>query len=123
MVEDGYLQLECELDRFVEKPSARDAAAYYESGEYLWNAGLFMVRPSVWLDAMRACRPDILEACESAVAKGARGRTRRGGQAASRAARECGRGRTDGESHEIATGEHGRYRSPFAARNAQGRLS
>ena len=52
---------------FAEKPDAETAAAYLEAGDYLWNSGLFLVRASVWLRAMQACRPDILQACEQAM--------------------------------------------------------
>jgi mannose-1-phosphate guanylyltransferase len=38
---------------FVEKPSAAVAASYVEAG-YLWNAGMFVVRPGVLLDLLAA---------------------------------------------------------------------
>ncbi len=53
---------------FVEKPDATTAQEYLASGDYLWNAGIFMVRASVWMALLRASRPDIAEACESAYA-------------------------------------------------------
>lgn len=52
---------------FVEKPDGAMAAAYLASGQYLWNGGLFMVRACQWLAAVRACRPDILQACSDAM--------------------------------------------------------
>lgn len=52
---------------FVEKPDGETASAYLASGQYLWNGGLFMVRAGRWLAAVRACRPDILEACSDAM--------------------------------------------------------
>ena len=58
----------CLIARFVEKPDLATAQAYLQQGCYLWNSGLFMLRASVWLAAMAACRPDILAACESAWA-------------------------------------------------------
>ena len=61
-----------EVQNFVEKPDQETAASYLAAGNYLWNSGLFMVRASVWLKAMQHCRPDILQACSSAMEKGQR---------------------------------------------------
>jgi mannose-1-phosphate guanylyltransferase/mannose-6-phosphate isomerase len=58
------------IARFVEKPDLKTAQAYLAEGNYLWNSGLFMVRASVWLAALKVCRPDILAACDSAWAAG-----------------------------------------------------
>ena len=55
------------LSRFVEKPQREVAQAYLDSGEYLWNSGLFVLRASVWLAALKLCRPDILAACQEAL--------------------------------------------------------
>ena len=57
---------------FAEKPDAATAQRYLDSGEYLWNSGLFMVRASVWLHALAHCRADILQACEQAMAQAVR---------------------------------------------------
>ena len=46
----------------------RDSA----SGAYLWNAGIFAVKASVWLDAIGEFRPDIFKACERAYRQGKR---------------------------------------------------
>jgi len=54
------------IARFVEKPDLATAQSYLEAGNYLWNSGLFMMRASVWLEAIAVCRPDILTACETA---------------------------------------------------------
>ena len=58
------------LARFVEKPKREVAETYVDSGEYLWNSGLFVMRASVWLAALESCRPDILAACRQALAEG-----------------------------------------------------
>jgi mannose-1-phosphate guanylyltransferase / mannose-6-phosphate isomerase len=63
---DGALR----IARFVEKPDAATAQTYLDQGNYLWNSGLFMVRASVWLAALKLCRPDILAACDTAWAQG-----------------------------------------------------
>ena len=58
------------IARFVEKPNLQTAQAYLDDGSYLWNSGIFMMRASVWLDAMAVCRPDILAACKTAWGQG-----------------------------------------------------
>ncbi|MBP6008832.1 MAG: mannose-1-phosphate guanylyltransferase/mannose-6-phosphate isomerase [Rhodoferax sp.] len=58
------------IARFVEKPDLATAQAYLADGSYLWNSGLFMMRASVWLAAMKTCRADILAACQSAWDQG-----------------------------------------------------
>ena len=55
-----------ELRAFVEKPDLSTARAYLESGDYLWNSGIFLMRSSVWLRELERCRPDIARACISA---------------------------------------------------------
>jgi mannose-1-phosphate guanylyltransferase len=40
------------VKEFVEKPSAPVAAQYVTSGDYRWNAGMFVVRPTVLLDLL-----------------------------------------------------------------------
>lgn len=51
------------LNAFVEKPDLQTAAEYLHSGEYLWNSGLFVMKASVWLDAIARYRPDIDAQC------------------------------------------------------------
>jgi mannose-1-phosphate guanylyltransferase/mannose-1-phosphate guanylyltransferase/mannose-6-phosphate isomerase len=53
--------------RFVEKPDLATAHAYLESGDYLWNAGIFLMRAETYLDALEAHAPDILSAARSAI--------------------------------------------------------
>lgn len=52
---------------FTEKPNLSLATHYVESGDYLWNSGLFMLRASIWLKAIELSRPDILSACQAAM--------------------------------------------------------
>lgn len=47
------------VEEFVEKPDAERAAAYVASGEYRWNAGMFVARASVLLDLLAAEHPDL----------------------------------------------------------------
>ncbi|WP_431484856.1 mannose-1-phosphate guanylyltransferase/mannose-6-phosphate isomerase [Pseudomonas solani] len=50
------------VERFVEKPDRGTAQAYLDEGGYYWNAGLFVLKASVWLAALESFRPDILQA-------------------------------------------------------------
>jgi mannose-1-phosphate guanylyltransferase/mannose-6-phosphate isomerase len=69
----GYLRAAGDyVEQFVEKPDAETARGYFASGNYLWNAGIFAVRASVWIDAIGNLRPDILRACERAYRQGKR---------------------------------------------------
>ena len=52
---------------FVEKPDAATAEQYLETGEYLWNSGLFMLRASVWLKAIAHFEPEMLSQCTLAL--------------------------------------------------------
>jgi mannose-1-phosphate guanylyltransferase/mannose-6-phosphate isomerase len=73
--ETGYGYIRGDGDyvlEFCEKPNADKAREYFASGKYLWNAGIFAVRASVWIDAIGAFRPDILKACERACRQGKR---------------------------------------------------
>jgi mannose-1-phosphate guanylyltransferase/mannose-6-phosphate isomerase len=54
--------------RFVEKPDLPTAQAYLASGDYAWNAGIFVLKASTWLAALKRFRPDILAACQAAWA-------------------------------------------------------
>lgn len=53
---------------FVEKPNQAKAEAYLKEGNYFWNAGMFVLRASVWLKALQSFRPDITQACHAAWA-------------------------------------------------------
>ena len=60
------------IEAFVEKPDAQTAQQYFDSKNYLWNAGIFAVRASVWIDAIGSFRKDILAAVERAYRQGQR---------------------------------------------------
>ena len=57
------------IQSFAEKPTLELAQSYLESGQYLWNSGLFMVRADQWLKAMAALQPNMLKACQNAIDK------------------------------------------------------
>jgi mannose-1-phosphate guanylyltransferase / mannose-6-phosphate isomerase len=61
-----------QIARFVEKPNLATAQAYLDDGSYYWNGGIFMLLASTWKRAIGLCRPDILMACEAALAEGSR---------------------------------------------------
>ena len=54
------------VERFVEKPDAQTAQTYLADGNYLWNSGMFVMRASTWLAALKEFRPDIFGATETA---------------------------------------------------------
>lgn len=53
---------------FVEKPNYEKALSYLADGNYLWNAGIFLLKASVWLRALRLCAPMIEQTCRAAFA-------------------------------------------------------
>ncbi len=54
------------VERFVEKPNELTAKQYLEEGGYFWNGGMFVLKASVWLNALKEFRPDIFGATETA---------------------------------------------------------
>ncbi|MBI5270554.1 MAG: mannose-1-phosphate guanylyltransferase/mannose-6-phosphate isomerase [Burkholderiales bacterium] len=54
--------------QFVEKPNLATAERYLAEGGYYWNSGMFVLKASVWLKALAAFRPDILEATQASWA-------------------------------------------------------
>ncbi len=69
--ETGYGYVRADGDRvvrFVEKPDLATARGYVADGAYYWNAGMFVLRASVWLDALERFRADIAAACRAAFA-------------------------------------------------------
>jgi len=47
------------VTEFVEKPDPERAEAYLRSGEYRWNAGMFIVRAATLLDLLAENHPDL----------------------------------------------------------------
>lgn len=77
----GYIQLGHALPgheaafrvrQFVEKPDAARAAAYLATGEFRWNAGMFVVRASVLLDLLATWHPDLAAGVREIAADPAR---------------------------------------------------
>lgn len=57
------------VERFVEKPNEATAKQYLSEGGYFWNGGMFVLKASIWLAALKEFRPDILAATEKAWSK------------------------------------------------------
>ncbi len=77
----GYIELGAESDygarvrkvaRFVEKPDAATAAHYVAGGKHAWNGGIFLFSAQAYVAALVELAPDILHACESAMAQASR---------------------------------------------------
>jgi mannose-1-phosphate guanylyltransferase/mannose-6-phosphate isomerase len=56
------------VERFVEKPDEATARQYLAEGGYYWNAGMFVLKASVWLQAIEGFRPDIAATTRAAWA-------------------------------------------------------
>lgn len=57
------------LTRFIEKPDARRAGEMLMSGNYLWNAGIFLFTARTLIAAYRANAADVMAPVEAAVAE------------------------------------------------------
>jgi mannose-1-phosphate guanylyltransferase/mannose-6-phosphate isomerase len=57
------------VERFVEKPNETVAKQYLAEGGYYWNGGMFVLKASTWLAALKEFRPDILSATDLAWSK------------------------------------------------------
>ncbi|HYG63652.1 MAG TPA: sugar phosphate nucleotidyltransferase [Thermoanaerobaculia bacterium] len=75
----GYLELEPagdvdgpegvrRLRRFVEKPDAEAAARFVSSGNYLWNAGIFVFRGATLLRVLADLQPELARGLEEIAA-------------------------------------------------------
>ena len=67
----GYIQAQhadraSPVRRFVEKPNRATAEGYLAEGGYFWNSGIFVLRASVWREALTRFRPDIAQAVRPA---------------------------------------------------------
>lgn len=74
--ETGYGYIRCQdtqgafgeysVAQFVEKPNLETAENYLADGNYYWNGGMFVLKASVWLKALKQMRIDIAQASENA---------------------------------------------------------
>ena len=72
----GYLELSTDLldeggpsnlKKFLEKPNLQNAKQMLKTGNYLWNAGIFLFRGQDMIDAFSAYAPDTLDLVSQAV--------------------------------------------------------
>ncbi|WP_425563524.1 mannose-1-phosphate guanylyltransferase/mannose-6-phosphate isomerase [Microbulbifer aestuariivivens] len=77
--ETGYGYIRCapgrsnnsrvfKVEQFEEKPDQQTAQRYLKSGDYFWNSGIFLFRASRYIEELGNHRPEILSACERAMA-------------------------------------------------------
>ncbi|MDE4134766.1 mannose-1-phosphate guanylyltransferase/mannose-6-phosphate isomerase [Phaeobacter sp. QD34_3] len=77
----GYLELDGDpgdftpraigLKRFVEKPDAQTAEAMLASGQFLWNAGIFLFSVKTILEAFATHAPELLAPVTASITDGA----------------------------------------------------
>jgi mannose-1-phosphate guanylyltransferase / mannose-6-phosphate isomerase len=58
--------------RFVEKPDRATAERFLKSGEYLWNASIFMFKPETYIAELEKHAPEILACARAALEKSRR---------------------------------------------------
>ena len=68
----GYIKINnnneqpvCKVEKFVEKPDKKRANSYLESGNYLWNSGMFMFRASTLINELAEHHPNIIQPVQS----------------------------------------------------------
>ncbi|AIL32581.1 mannose-1-phosphate guanylyltransferase/mannose-6-phosphate isomerase [Basilea psittacipulmonis] len=52
-----------ELEKFVEKPPLTQAQQFLDSGEYLWNSGIFLLSAKQYLQELQQYAPDVYQSC------------------------------------------------------------
>ena len=70
----GYIEIEktdkaeyFDIKSFVEKPNKKNAINFLNSGNYLWNSGMFMFNASVYLSELNKFEPEILTSCKKSL--------------------------------------------------------
>jgi mannose-1-phosphate guanylyltransferase/mannose-6-phosphate isomerase len=58
------------IAEFVEKPDKKTAEAYFKSGRYCWNSGMFMFQASQVIEELKKYAPEIVETCERTLNSG-----------------------------------------------------
>lgn len=57
------------LKAFVEKPNLSTAEHYLREGSYLWNSGIFLMRASTWLRAIKYFDHTIYHCCQQSLSQ------------------------------------------------------
>lgn len=74
--ETGYGYIQCgekladtafKVSQFVEKPDHATAQGYLDSGNYLWNSGMFAFKAKRYLAELQQHRADIYDICQKAT--------------------------------------------------------
>lgn len=74
--ETGYGYIEAEMNlkskfynikSFKEKPNQTNANKYFNSGNHLWNSGMFMFKSSIYLEELEKFAPKILHFCKNSL--------------------------------------------------------
>lgn len=60
------------IERFIEKPDRVTAEGYLKSGQYLWNAGIFLFQAQVYLNELADYHPQMVAQCQAALDLGSR---------------------------------------------------
>ena len=69
----GYIKYNKEVDglqaveKFVEKPNLETANGYLETGNYLWNSGMFVLGAQTYLNELESYNPSMASACREAM--------------------------------------------------------
>jgi len=54
------------VEQFIEKPDSKTAKAYLDDSHYFWNGGMFVLRVSTWLAALKIHNKNIFGVSEAA---------------------------------------------------------
>lgn len=66
----GYIQVkENDVLGFREKPNLETAQKFLESGDFLWNSGMFCFKANVFLDELKKYQPTVYEASKKTFDK------------------------------------------------------
>lgn len=66
----GYIEAEgTDVRRFIEKPDIEMAEQYVDSGNYLWNSGMFCFSAGTLINEMQKYAPDILDATRACLSE------------------------------------------------------
>ena len=70
----GYVETEkkdkaeyFDIKSFIEKPNQKNAINFLNSGNYLWNSGMFMFNASIYLSELNKFEPEILTSCKKSL--------------------------------------------------------
>ena len=55
------------VEAFTEKPDLATAERFLQSGDYLWNSGMFLFHSDLYLNQLKALHPEMAEHCRLSV--------------------------------------------------------